>query len=334
MGRGGNGGGGGGGGGGGTTTTPATGSRTFSFSTSGVTVNGMMNGSLTLADGGATPTWFFSPGFNADRQWAGPIIEVVEGETANITLSSGRPHTIHLHGLDVDQANDGVPATSGYVSRARNNAGNFGRVEGKTKLGGTYTYSFVAPHAGTYQYHCHVDTVLHYDMGMHGTIIVRPKSGNITEAWDGGPTFAKEYVWQLGTFDTSWHNLMVSGTQTARYRPDRFMINGRNGADTQTDTTVAVEANAGEKVLIRLNQTSYQSAEVSLGGLSFDVIASDGRPMQTQQTKTSIYMAPGERYDLLVTMPTAGTTKYATINYYDNRGDSVIGSCVTTIKSV
>jgi FtsP/CotA-like multicopper oxidase with cupredoxin domain len=45
-------------------------------------------------------------------------------------------------------------------------------------------------------------------------------------------------------------------------------------------------------------------------------------------------MAPGERYDLLVTMPAAGTTKYATVNYYNNRGDSVVGTCVTTITSL
>jgi FtsP/CotA-like multicopper oxidase with cupredoxin domain len=291
-----------------------------------------MDGNISLADGGSVRTWWFGSGFNGDRQWGGPIIEATEGEQVNITLRSDMPHSIHLHGLDVDQANDGVPATSGYVGGG--GMENFGRVSGYTRLGNTYTYTFVAPEAGTYQYHCHVDTVLHYDMGMHGTIIIRPRSGSITEAWDGGPTFNKEYVWQMGTFDTSWHGQRVSGSGTVRYRPNRFMINGRNGADAQTDSTVAVEANAGEKVLIRLNQTSYQSAEINLGGLSFDVIASDGRPMATQQTKTSIYMAPGERYDLLVTMPSSGTTKYATVNYYDNRGDSVVGTVVTTVTAL
>lgn len=329
MGRGGN-----GGGGGGTTTTTPTASRTFNFETSGVNVQGRMGGTLTLADGGTQSTWYFGNGFNGDREWAGPIIEAVEGQEVHITLTSGQPHTIHLHGLDVDQANDGTPATSGYVANTNNIIDNYGRVEGYTNLGGSYTYTFIAPHAGTYQYHCHVDTLLHYEMGMHGTIIIRPKSGVITEAWDGGPTFSKEYVWQLGTFDTAWHNVRVSGVGTERYRPNIFMINGRNGINAQTDTTVAVEAAAGSKVLIRVNQTSYQSAEVNLGGLAFDVIASDGRPLVNVQNKTSIYIAPGERYDLLVTMPAAGTTKYAAINYYNNRGDTVIGSVITTIKAI
>jgi len=312
-------------------TTSAT--RAFNFESSGLTVRARMDGNISLADGGSARTWWFGNGFNGDRQWGGPIIEGVEGEEMTVTLRSDMPHSIHLHGLDVDQANDGVPATSGYVGGGGGMEG-FGRVSGYTRLGNSYTYRFIAPHAGTYQYHCHVDTVLHYDMGMHGTIIIRPRSGSATEAWDGGPTFAKEYVWQMGTFDTSWHRLRVSGSSTARYRPNRFMINGRNGADAQTDTTVAVEANAGEKVLIRLNQTSYQGARVELGGLPFEVIAADGHPVPTALDKTSVYITPGERYDLLVTMPAAGTTKYATVSYYDNRGDNIIGTVVTTIKSL
>ena len=97
------------------------------------------------------------------------------------------PHTIHFHGLDVDQQNDGVPATSFSVSQ------------------GSYTYNFTAPHAGTYQYHCHVDTHQHYEMGMFGTVIIRPSDGNTTNIWDGGPAFDKEYIWQLTTFDSTWH---------------------------------------------------------------------------------------------------------------------------------
>lgn len=315
-----------------TTTTTTSGSRTFNYEVNGVAIDARMNGSINLANNGSVRTWYFGNGFSGDRQWAGPIIEATEGDTVEITLSSGMPHTIHLHGLDVDQANDGVPATSGYIARG-GGGGNFGRVDGYTNLGGSYTYTFVAPHAGTYQYHCHVDTVLHYDMGMHGTIIIRPKSGNITEAWDGGPTFSKEYVWQMGTFDTTWRSTNVSGPATVRYRPDCFMINGVNGVDAQNDTTVAITANAGEKVLIRTNQTSYQGARIEFGGLPFEVIAADGRPAANAQTVTSIYMAPGQRYDLLLTMPSAGSYN-ASVTYYDNRGDNVIGSVATTVTSL
>ena len=79
------------------------------------------------------------------------------------------PHTVHLHGLDVDQASDGVPET-GAVAR----------------VGETITYRFVATHAGTYWYHCHVDTVEHLTMGMYGALIVHPADGP-GRAWTDGP---------------------------------------------------------------------------------------------------------------------------------------------------
>src|SRR5690606_21334631 len=83
----------------------------------------------------------------------GPPIEVNEGDRVRSTLTNlgpsreavqEFPHTVHLHGLDVSQANDGVPETSGSV-----------------RVGESLAYEFVATDAGTYWYHCHVDTVEH-----------------------------------------------------------------------------------------------------------------------------------------------------------------------------
>ena len=317
---------------GGSTTSSSTGGvRTFNFEGPDiVTVQARMNGRITFSDGTSVRTWYFGNGFNGDRQWGGPIIECTEGNIAEITLNSGMPHTIHLHGLDVDQANDGVPSTSGYVGRPM---GNFGRVDGYTSLGTSYTYTFPVPEAGTYQYHCHVDTVLHYEMSMHGTIIVRPASGSLTTIWDGGPSFDREYVWQLGTVDPTWHNENVSGAGTVRYIPKYFLINGVDGSNLLNDSTVAISASAGQTVLIRVNQTSYQPAVIKLGGLPFDVVASDGRPLPAPLTKTSLYIAPGERYDILLPMPSSGTY-YATIDFYDIKGRNVIGTAVTTISVV
>jgi len=310
--------------------TSTGGVRTFNFEGPDiVTVRARMNGSITLSDGTSVRTWYFGNGFNGDRAWGGPVIECIERNIVEITLNSMMPHTIHLHGLDVDQANDGVPSTSGYVGRS--GGGNFGRVQGYTSLGTSYTYTFKAPHAGTYQYHCHVDTVLHYEMSMFGTIIVRPASGSLTTIWDGGPSFDKEYVWQLGTVDPTWHNEMVSGSGTVRYIPRYFLINGIDGNNLFNDSTVAISASAGQTVLIRVNQTSYQPAVIKFGGLPFEVVASDGRPLPQPLNKTSLYIAPGERYDILLTMPSSGTY-YATVDYYDIKGRNVIGTAVTTVS--
>ena len=320
----------GGGGGGGGGTTPPAGGRTFNYLTAPTTVSANMNGSTTMADGTTLSTWYFSNGggFNGDRTVPSPVIEANEGDQVQITLSSMMPHTIHLHGLDVDQQNDGVPTTSFAVQM------------------GSYTYTFIAPHAGTYHYHCHVDTVLHYEMGMYGAIIIRPPDGNTTQAWAGGPSFDKEYVWQFHTYDSTWHSGgggmggggmggggMASGAPTARHRPDFFMINGRDGANLNSDTTVAVSAGAGQKVLIRGVHSGYQPCMVRLGGLSFDVIASDGRPLPAAINTTEWLLGPGERYDLLLTMPSSGQYT-ASVEYRDIRNAGVLGTATTTITVV
>jgi len=181
------------------------GARTFSYlSPNMAPLKVRMGGRQIMANGTSIRTWFFGSGFNGDRTVPGPVIEGIEGDTMQVTLSSDMPPSIHFHGLDVDQANDGVPSTSGYVARlGGGRMMNFGRVDGYTNLGSPFTYTFTAPHAGTYAYHCHVDTVLHLEMGMYGTVIIRPPDGQTDMAWENGPTFDKEYIWHLHTFDSS-----------------------------------------------------------------------------------------------------------------------------------
>ena len=208
-----------------------------------------------------------------------------------------------------------------------------GRVAGYTNLGSPFTYRFIAPHAGTYMYHCHVDTVLHLEMGMYGTVIIRPTDGDDSLAWAGGPAFDREYIWHLHTFDSSWHSQMVSGPRTVRHRPDYFMINGRDGASPFDDPTSAISAAPGERVLIRLINVGYQPALVELGGLSIDVIASDGRPLPAPVTTNEQLVAPGERYDILFTMP-AEANHSAIVEYLDIRLKRVLGHASTRVRAL
>jgi FtsP/CotA-like multicopper oxidase with cupredoxin domain len=343
--------------------------RTFTYlGPDAATLTARMRGTLVMEDGALIPTWYFGNGFNDDRTVPSPVIEGIEGRSVRVTLRSMMPHSIHLHGLDVDQANDGVPSTSGYVSRMRSGHGgmggghrrgagggddgegqgggsrgggshgggghggvDFGRVQGYENLGPSFTYTFTAPHAGTYMYHCHVDTVLHLEMGMYGTVIIRPPDGSNDRAWADGPLFDREYIWHLHTFDSTWHfGSPVSGPRTVRYRPDYFMINGRDGAAISTDPATAITAGAGERVLIRATNVGYQPALVRLGGLAFQVIASDGRPLPVPTSTVEQLVAPGERYDILFTMPPA-LERVATVEYYDIRLRRVLGTARTDV---
>ena len=325
------------------------GGRTFSFLGPGpVEIDVNMRGSEWMADGRRIQTWQFGRGFNDDRSVPGPVIEGIEGQAVEVTLRSQMPHTIHFHGLDVDQANDGVPSTSGYVSgmggmggggsgNGGSNSGsmgmNFGRVSGYNNLGSPFTYRFIAPHAGTYMYHCHVDTVLHIEMGMYGTVIIRPPDNDDKLTWSGGPTFDREYIWHLHTFDSTWHSERVSGPRTVRHRPDYFMINGRDGASSINDPTSAILAAPGDRVLIRLINVGYQPALVGLGGLEFKVIASDGRPLSEPLNMYEQLVAPGERYDIMFTMP-AGAHYAAMVEYLDIRLRKILGHASTRIAAL
>lgn len=281
-----------------------------------------MNGTLVVA-GRSYTAWYFSDGsgmfgrgFMGDRDVPSAHIEPIEGQLISVDFfnQSMMPHTIHFHGLDVDQQNDGVPSTSFEVPPM-----------------GSYTYRFVAPHAGTYHYHCHVDTVLHYARGMWGAVIVRPPDGATNRVWAGGPTFDEEVLWHLHTVDTSWLQLQQSGTGTARHRPDGFLLNGLETAAARTDPYTRVRVQQGRTACLRLVHAGYQWARVSLGGLPFEVVATDGRPMRQVQKATSLEIGPGERYDLLLTPGQAGSFP-GRVEYLDDYTGRILGSVETVVE--
>ena len=76
-----------------------------------------MDGLHFLDDGTALPIWGYGWTTDGYISLPGPLLEYTQGADMVLAFENPSPesHTIHLHGLDVDQANDGVPATSFYV---------------------------------------------------------------------------------------------------------------------------------------------------------------------------------------------------------------------------
>ena len=106
-----------------------------------------------------------------------PLMAIDEDDEFFLTLSNVgmimRPdlfeqHTIHFHGYPNASAfYDGVPEPSVAIN-----------------IGGSMTYYYLAPDAGTYFWHCHITPPEHLQMGMVGQIYVRPRQNRVSVGTD------------------------------------------------------------------------------------------------------------------------------------------------------
>lgn len=73
----------------------------------------------------------------------GPTIRVTEGDTVEIAVTNSLDvaTSVHWHGIHVPNGQDGVA----------------GVTQAPIEPGATFTYRFIAPHAGTFMYHSHGD---------------------------------------------------------------------------------------------------------------------------------------------------------------------------------
>jgi plastocyanin len=213
-----------------------------------------INDKIIMPDGREIEFWGFETGNGGreflDAQGRGgvpsPTIRVNQGDIVQLTLKPGkRVHTIHLHGIEPDDFNDGVGHTSFEVT-------------------GGYTYQFRPSHAGTYFYHCHVNTVLHVQMGMFGLLVVDPPSGK-GKLFPHGPRYDKEAILVPFELDPRWHTLgHAAGLDGAdvglhNFRPQYFLVNGAaapNPSDISkpqviNDPRVTIRGRVGQRILIR-----------------------------------------------------------------------------------
>jgi FtsP/CotA-like multicopper oxidase with cupredoxin domain len=270
----------------------------------------LMNGTTTLSDGTIIPTWGFraGTGMGGTPEVPGPILWANEGDHVFLHFENSSPmdHTIHLHGLDVSQLNDGVPQTSFAIP-----------------MMGTYTYEFDATHAGSYNYHCHVETLLHLHMGMYGAVNILPADGS-NHAWTGGPAFDFERTWITGEVDVTWHQFQTASDFTS-FTPDYFLVNGKDGVDIAADPYTTFQLTGAETALVRLANMGYLPVRYDFGALSAEAVASDGRPLPSTIPGTGLVVTPGERYDVLVQGAVPGV-QVVGLEYLDLYDGSVVGT--------
>ena len=101
-------------------------------------------------------------GFTLNGSSPGPVIRAVEGQLVEIHLVNASVPggiTLHWHGVDVPNAEDGVA----------------GVTQDAVPMGGVFTYRFVATHAGTYWYHSHQVSHTQVQRGLLGALVIAPR---------------------------------------------------------------------------------------------------------------------------------------------------------------
>jgi hypothetical protein len=270
----------------------------------------------TMSDGANIPFWVFCEngmgGGGGGCTLPSPAVLTMHyNETANIVLNmmmapqENPPyhgHTIHPHGVDVPQSEDGVPETGAAV------------------LGDTYTFRVDSRYVGGHMYHCHVHTVKHLEMGMYGALIVRGDGNEINR---GGPTFDYEWNWVLSTVDPAYHTATGDSTVFADYNPRYFLINGNEGR-SRTTPSETMTAAPGAKVAIRLIgihsvNSEFRVLDANGSARSFVVHNVDGFKLPSPKTVTSVEVSPGQTKDVMVTLPTSSGTWYPQVTYRNLR---------------
>ncbi|MGC4837698.1 multicopper oxidase family protein [Micromonospora vinacea] len=106
------------------------------------------------ADGRNVAAWAFN------GQVPGPELTATVGDVVEVTLRNrdiGRGVTVHWHGYDVPNDQDGVP----------------GVTQAAVRPGQEFVYRFRADQAGTYWYHTHSASDVGVRMGLYGVLVVR-----------------------------------------------------------------------------------------------------------------------------------------------------------------
>ena len=115
------------------------------------------------------------PAFAYNGSIPGPEIRATEGDHCRFIVRNemDQSTSIHWHGLDVPNAQDGVP----YVTQAQ-----------PIKPGETYTYEFIVPNSGSHMYHAHHNSLEQVVGGLLGSFIVEPLDKAGEPAYDSDYT--------------------------------------------------------------------------------------------------------------------------------------------------
>lgn len=246
----------------------------------------------------------------------GPVLRFREGDVARIKVVNrltDQSTSIHWHGLLVPNLEDGVP----HVTTP------------PIEPGTSRTYEFLIRQHGTYWYHSH--TGHQKQRGVFGAIVIEPKVPGLGAArdevivlsdWtDESPTEVQRtllrgsewYAFRKGTSQSllgAWRAGRIGDyldSQKALVPPmdlsdvafEAFLMNGKR--------ELRLPGRPGEKTRLRVINASaatYFYLDSAAGPLH--VVAGDGQDV-TPFDQKRLLIGPAETYDIVLTMPAAGS---------------------------
>jgi len=246
---------------------------------------------ISVADGGSIYSWGY--GIDGVMQLPGPTLIVEQDVEVTIVLNNALP--ISAGNASIVFPGQVVASSGGVPGALTQEAPN----------GGSVTYTFTPERPGTYQYYSGTQPDLQVEMGLFGTLIVRPPAASVYAdcAYEHAEScYDREYLYVLSEIDYDTHTaaeLQAGGPGPivlpgGAYVSEYWLMNGRVGPDTMAETTLPgagilphqpygslTRMHPGEKVLIRLVGAGRESHPFHTHGNHARVLAHDGSLLLT-----------------------------------------------------
>lgn len=210
--------------------------------------------------------WEVSPGRTYEA-WTyngvvpGPQIRIKQGETVKVRLKNDLPQSTSIHFHGLEIADNKQDGVT-FVT------------QDPVKPGGTFEYTLTPLNCGSHMYHSHHAADAQVPLGLQGAFIVDCTTTPV-------PAFAAH--------DSDYTEILQDG-------PLGFGINGKG-----FPATAPIVAKVGERTLVRFMNEGLIIHPMHLHGHRMTVIAKDGNFLPAPYDVDTLTVAPGERYDVIVT---------------------------------
>lgn len=257
---------------------------------------------LLVARREVAPTGQRAQGLVANQTFPSYELRARVGELLRVTVENelDEPTAIHFHGLVVPDEMDGVPGVTQQPIASR----------------GRFVYELPLRESGTYFYESTFG--LQRQLGLAGALVVAEREERhpvdqdvVVLLADWTSSDPAEIVPKLrgpaqtpipGEPQRPLNALPDGAAFPIDVRYGAYLLNGRTHRDAWTK-----EVRPGERLRLRLiNASAATFFRFMVEGHALQVVAADGRPVELVEVDNLI-LAPGERYDVLLTMGERGS---------------------------